>query len=136
MIFTDSVTVINYHEVNYVGSWHKTEFDLCQWTKKRNTTVAPNGVINYTDNIIVTIKNKRSGFLPDNQYKALSDVTGYWTLSAKTQKDYIVYGVFDEEITEDFTIEDVKRYFQAGLIVQVADNTIRDMLPHYRSVLV
>ncbi len=118
-----------------MGSWHKTSFDNCHWTKKRQTLVAPNGVINYTTSIIVTIQNERAGFLPENLYKALSDVTGHWTLSSKTQKDYIVLGDVDEEINENFTIEDVKRKYQAGLIVQVADNTLRDMLKHYRAVL-
>ncbi len=134
-VFNDTITVINYYtdSLTKVDKWHKTVLTGCMWRRKTTKTVNDNK-IQIDDSVSVTIPY-REGYLPPKQYAKMpnDEMSKYWTLNADNNLDIIVLGTVKEEISDSFTITDVKRnYDEVATISAVSDNTNMNHLKHWK----
>lgn len=134
-MFNQTVTVINhyYDKLTRLDKWHKTILKGCMWRRNITKSVV-DGKIQIDDSVSLTIPY-RDGYLPPKQYAKIpnDEMQNYWTLNSESNLDIIVLGEVTEELTDSYTITDVKRdYDEVATISGVADNTQRDRLKHWR----
>jgi len=121
MLFGDTVTLYNHHE----GKWHKTVLAGVQWTEKATKTVDPDGKIHVVPEIGVTVPH-RAGYRPPKEYAGEGFTFGLGNL------DVVVLGSCPEEITEHYTITNLRRDYAAATIYAAQDNTLRPLLKHWQ----
>lgn len=134
-MFNDTVTVINHYKdpLTKLDKWNKTILDGCMWSRKITKSVV-DGKVQIDDSVSLTIPY-RDGYLPPKQYAKIPNdkMSNYWTLDSTSNLDIIVLGVVTEELTDSYTITNVKKdYDEVATISGVSDNTRRDELKHWR----
>lgn len=134
-MFNDTVTVINHYKdpLTKLDKWNKTILDGCMWNRKITKSVV-DGKVQIDDSVSLTIPY-RDGYLPPKQYAKVpnDEMHKYWTLDSTSNLDIIVLGVVTEELTDSYTITNVKKdYDEVATISGVSDNTRRDELKHWR----
>lgn len=143
ILFTDTMTVYNFFRNPDTGkeSWNRTIVNGVQWSHNKSEVSTSGGV--QTENKVerITIDFSRAygnkAYLPPNEYKKLSpeEVTGYWTLDAKTGQDVLVLGESDYEISRQYKLSDLQKDFQyAVTVTAVSDNRNRPRLKHIKVV--
>ena len=122
LVFTNTVTLFNH----YKGQWFKTVLTGVQWKDKITKTVDSNGKIVITPEVSLTVP-VRAGYVEPKAF------TGEGFTFNTGNLDMIVLGEIADEITQDFTISQLrKKYDHAATIYGVADNTGRSMLRHWK----
>ena len=121
MLFGDTVTLYNH----YQGRWYRTVLEGVQWVSKVTKTVDSDGKMHVTPEIGVTVPY-RGGYVPPKEY------TGEGFTFGLDNLDVIVLGECTSEITEGYTITDLKHdHDSATTIYAVQDNTLRPLLKHW-----
>lgn len=121
VVFTDTVTLYNHHD----DSWYRTILEDVQWTEKTERTVDSDGVMHLTPSVTVTVPF-REGYVDRRAYAGKGFTFGLDNL------DVVVLGVCDKDITDTYTITDLQDEYNAATISAVADNTLRQLLKHWR----
>ena len=131
-VFNEKVTVYNhYKDAIHNDKWQKTVLDQCMWKKTVTKTVS-DGRIQIDDSVSLTILNQ-DGYLPPKQFAKLEDKSEKWTLNPTNNLDIVVLGEIDVEITDDYTITNLRNDFDDVMTIKsVSDNTRRDHLKHWR----
>lgn len=113
MIFTDTITL--YHHTD--GTWERTIIRGVQWKEKVERVIGSDGVLKLSDYVSITIPFSGERY----------------DIDAKGNLDFIVYGISEEDVSEDNFREVASR----GVTVKsVSDNTRRDYLKHWKVVAV
>lgn len=143
VLFTDTMTVYNFYRDPDTEKdvWNRTEVKGVQWSHNKNEVSTSNGIQTESKVESITIDFGRAygnkPYLPPNEYKNLSaeEVTGYWTLDAKTGQDVLVLGESDHEISRQYKLSDLQKDFQyAVTVTAVSDNRNRPRLKHIKVV--
>lgn len=122
LVFTNTVTLFNH----YKGQWFKTVLAGVQWKDKVTKAVDSDGKIVVTPEVSLTVPVR-----PD--YVEPKAFTGEGFTFGAGNLDVIVLGEIADEITQDFTITNLrKKYDHVATISGVADNTLRPMLRHWK----
>ena len=122
LVFTNTVTLFNH----YKGQWSKTVLTGVQWKDKVTKAVDSDGKIVITPEVILTVP-VRPGYVEPKAFTGEGFTFGAGNL------DVIVLGEIADEITQDFTITNLrKKYDHVATISGVADNTLRPMLRHWK----
>ncbi len=134
-MFNDTVTIINHYldTVTRLDRWNKTVLKDCMWQKKITKSVV-DGKIQIDDSVSLTIPY-RGGYLSPKQYAKIPNdqKINYWTLNSVSNLDIVVLGEVKEELTENYTITNVKKdYDEVATISGVSDNTRVDYLKHWK----
>lgn len=133
MFFNDTITIYNHYTENYEDKWNRKILTGCMWRKTKSKSVS-DGKINTEYNISITIPYT-SGYVEPKEYEKLEDKTNYWTLNADNNLDTIVLGAVEKELTENYTITDLRKdYEHVTVISQVANNELVDYLKHWKVI--
>ena len=120
-LFGDVVTLYNHYD----GKWYRTVLTGVQWTEKTTKTVDSDGKMHVNPEIGLTVPY-RAGYVLKKEYVGRGFTFGLDNL------DVVVLGCCEAEITDDYTITDLKRdYESAATIYTVSDNTLRPLLKHW-----
>ena len=95
-----------------------------QWTEKTTKAVDSDGKIHVTPEVGITVPY-RDGYVMPKEY------TGEGFTFGLDNLDALVLGRCSEEITEEYTISDLKKEYGAVTIYAVQDNTLRPLLKHW-----
>lgn len=143
VLFTDIMTVYNFFRDPETEKevWNRTIIKGVQWSHNKSEVSTSNGVQTESKVERITIDFTRAygnkAYLPPNEYKKLSaeEVTGYWTLDAKTGQDMLVLGESNHEISRQYKLLDLQKDFQyAVTVTAVSDNRNRPRLKHIKAV--
>lgn len=136
-----TITIYNYHEKDKVGSWHKTVISGLEYRYTTEKTVASDGKIVLTPilTVIIPIEADAEGkqYIDYLSYIRLpvEELELYWTINPKCNKEIIVCGACDKEISTDYRITQLKEdYMKAGVVSGLNDNTEGDLLKHWKVV--
>ena len=136
-----TITIYNYYKAEKVESWQKTVISGADYHYTTAKTVASNGTLVMTPllTVIVPVEVDAEGkeYIDYLSYLRLpsDELDRYWTINPKCNKDIIVCGVCDKEITEDYRISRLKEdILKAGVVSAFDDNTEGDLLKHYKVV--
>lgn len=122
LVFTNTVTLFNH----YKGQWFKTVLAGVQWKDKVTKAVDSDGKIVITPEVSLTVP-VRPGYVEPKAFTGEGFTFGAGNL------DVIVLGEIADEITQDFTISQLrKKYDHAATIYGVSDNTLRAQLKHWK----
>lgn len=135
MIFTDTMTVYSHHG----GSWYRSVIPGVMWRHAKRQGRISKALMTeeVTESVAVDYNRPydRPEYLPPKEYAALADPAGYWSLDPMGAQDIIVLGEVEDEITEEFTIEDIQQKYDYAVTVKaVSDNRNRDRLKHIKVV--
>lgn len=126
-LFTDIITIYNYFKADGKDLWNRTVLPNVMWNTKKEKAVSADGKVTMTDTVEITIPF-RSGYTKPKQYDGVG-----WTLNAADNMDVIVLGEVQDEMTEAFTITNLrKKYDDVVTVKSVGDNTNRNILKHWR----
>ncbi len=126
MIFTDTVTIYNHYLKNGEDCWKKTVLEGVQWKEKTEKVINSSGVLQLVQTVSLTVPF-RAGYVP---YKSFTG-TGF-TFKPIKALDVVVKGECPEEITDDYTITNLKKDYDSATIFSLSDNTNRDFLKHWK----
>lgn len=133
MIFTDYVTVINhyYDTDTKLDSFNKTVLDKSMWRRTTLKTVS-NNEIQVADSVSVTVLY-RDGYVSFKEYNELSEEEKkeHFTFNPNNNKDMLVLGIVEEDISDYESIVNVKKKYEYAIIEGLTDNTHRDVLQHW-----
>lgn len=134
-MFNQTVTVINrYHDKSIKKDiWNKTILEGCMWRTRTEKTVS-NNVIQADDYVSLTVPY-RTGYLPPKQYAkvGIDELKKFFTFDAESNLDIIVLGEVTQNITDEYTITNVKKdYDFVATISAVSDNTMVDGLRNWK----
>lgn len=73
-------------------------------------------------------------YVSPKEYASLEDKGGFWTLNPADGTDFLVCGEVAQEIGDGYSISQLKKDFDAYVIVSVSDNRNRNRLKHIRVV--
>jgi hypothetical protein len=108
--------------------WDRTILTGVQWKADANRNVTGNGVSNMDNTVSITIpasvkaEGDRTYIAPEKYVYLPQDDMSHWTLNYK-QGDVIVHGPCTQEITDLYTITQLKKDFEACDIKAVSDST-------------
>lgn len=136
-----TVTIYNYHKADKVENWHRTVVSGLEYRYTTAKTVSTDGKIVLTPilTLIIPIEADAEGkqYIDYPSYLRLSseELRAYWTINPKCNKEIIVCGVCDKEISADYRVTQLKEdYLKAGVIAAMDDNTEGDLLKHWKVV--
>lgn len=133
-----TVTIYNYHESK--KAWQRTIISGVEYFFKNEKTVTSSGQIVFTQLLTVVIpvevivSDKRT-YIPFTEYQQLEDISAHWTINPSCNKEVIVCGECDKEITDNYKITSLKANFiKSGIISAFDDNTDKQRLKHFKVV--
>lgn len=131
MIFTDTVTIYNHFTENGEDRWKRTVLNMCHWNCETLKTVQPDGKVHISDVVSLTILD-RQGYAHKKDW--IKNREG-WTVDPECNKDIVVLGVCEKELSREYRLKDFKREVPNVMTVAgLADNTNRDRLKHWRVI--
>lgn len=136
-LFSDVMTVYNHYTDNGVDKWRRTVVAGVQWSHNKVQTSVSGGVQTESRVESITIdfgrKHWTDEYVLPNAYTGQS---GAWTLNAKSGMDVLVLGEVNQEITDDYPIEQLRNVYQyAGTVTSVSDNRNRAFLKSIKVVV-
>jgi len=143
MLFTDVMTVYNYHRnpASDTDVWQRTIIRGIQWSHNRIDTNTVGSVQTESRVESITVDFQKSygnpEYIPPQEYKALDENQkgSYWTLDSSTVNDILVLGESYQEIVSGYKISDLRNDFQyVGTVSSVSDNRNRRMLKSIKVV--
>lgn len=137
--FDDVMTVYNYRLENGEERWNRSVVRGVQWRHGKRRVTADKGVFTYEAEESVTVDFTRTYqrnplYVSPKEYASLEDKGGSWTLNPADGTDFIVCGEVAQEIGDGYSISQLKKDFDAYVIVSVSDNRNRNRLKHIRVV--
>lgn len=134
-----TITIYNYHKPT--KTWYRTVVDGVSYRYGSEKTVSSSGVLVFTKliNIIIPVEAQAQGkqYIDFIKYAELDSnrIDRYWTANPSGNKDVVVCGILEKEITDSYTITDLQRDYQkSGTIAAFSDNTDFELLKHYKVV--
>ena len=116
--FDDVMTVYNYRLENGEERWNRS-------VDEPEESVTVDFTRTYQRNPL---------YVSPKEYASLEDKGGSWTLNPADGTDFIVCGEVAQEIGDGYSISQLKKDFDAYVIVSVSDNRNRNRLKHIRVV--
>ncbi len=143
VLFTDAMTVYNYHRDKGTGkeSWFRSVILGVQWSHNKSEITTSGNV--QTENKVekITVDFQRGygnkPYLPPHEYAKLpaAEAGKYWTLNAKSGQDVLVLGKADNEISKTYKLTDLRDEYQYTVTVTaVSDNRNRPRLKSIKVV--
>lgn len=139
MIFTDVITLYNYHKdpTTKIVSWQRTVIKNVKWHKATDKTISTDGKIMLSDRMDLTIPyySVNKVYLNPKDYLKTSsiNISNYFTLNPINNLDVFILGEINQEVTTNYTITNLKNdYYYVATISAVTDNTNRDELKHWK----
>lgn len=121
-IFREVITIYNH----YRGAWRRTVLHGVQWSNKIERTTDSQGKMYTVSEVSITVP-EREGYVPAKEYAGEGFTFGIDNL------DVVVYGICTDEITDEYTITDLKKnHDKVVTVYAVKDNTNRQNLKHWR----
>lgn len=134
--FTDTITVYNRTIENKTPVWHRTVIRGVQWTQKARINSDATGKSVYSTETSITIPitadTGGSRYVNPREFTLAEDHSNIWTLNPETGDDVIVNGICPWNISEVYTLEDLKKEYGYVSIQAVADNTARAHLKNWK----
>lgn len=137
--FDDVMTVYNYRLENGEERWNRSVVRGVQWRHGKRRVTADKGVFTDEAEESITVDFTRTYqrnplYVSPKEYASLEDKGGSWTLNPADGTDFIVCGEVAQEIGDGYSISQLKKDFDAYVIVSVSDNRNRNRLKHIRVV--
>ena len=136
-----TVTIYNYHKADKTESWHRTVISGTEYHYSTEKAASSQGVIMRSQVLTIVIPKEADtegkNYIDAVNYGRLSkeDAGRYWTINPSCNKDLVVCGAVIKEITDSYTITDLKKDYQkSGVVSGFYDNTDSDLLKHYKAV--
>lgn len=137
-----TITMYNYHKnSDKTETWSRTVIRGVEYSYKSEKTVSSDGKLVFTPllTVVIPIEADTDGkeYIDSVNFLKLldKDVDKYFTFNPVGNKDMIVAGECEKEITSDYKITDLKKDFQkCGTISSFSDNTDGELLKHYKVV--
>lgn len=107
---------------------------------KNEKTVSSSGQIIYTQilTVVIPVEARASNnrmYIPYVEYLNLEDTSGSWTINPFCNKEVIVCGECDKEVTENYRITELKAgILKSGIVSAFDDNADRQRLKHFKVV--
>ena len=132
-MFNDTITIYNhyYDKLTRLDKWNRKTLTGCMWRQTTTKTVS-NGKLEVDDSISITIPYQ-NGYLPPKQYAKLPNdqMSQYWTLDSNDNLDVVVLGDIKVDLTDDYTLTDLRKDYDVYTVSAVSDNTLVDYLKHW-----
>lgn len=136
-----TITIYNYRKVDKAESWHKTVISGLEYHYGLEKAVDSRAAVVRSQvlTVIIPIEADTDGkqYIDAVNYARLpaEELDQYWTINPSCNKEIIVCGICEKEISPDYTITDLKKDFQkSGTVSGFSDNTEGDFLKHYKVV--
>lgn len=136
-----TITIYNYHKADRKESWHRTVISGMEYHYSTEKAVSGQGAIVRSQVLTIIIpkeaETEGKNYIDAVNYGRLSkeDASQYWTINPSCNKDVIVCGAVTEEISDNYTIIDLKKDHQkSGIVSGFYDNADNDLLKHYKAV--
>ncbi len=136
-----TITIYNYYKSEKTESWNKTVISGLEYRYTTAKTVASNGAIVMTPllTVIIPVEADAEGkeYIDYLSYQRLpaGELNRYWTINPVCNKEMIVCGICDKDISTDYRISQLKKdYLNTGIISAFDNNTGGDLLKHYKVV--
>lgn len=134
-----TITIYNRKKSSSDDTWQRTVIHGVDYSYRLEKTVSSNGAVVMTEllTVIIPITASANGreYIDAVQFSKLDDVSKYWTIDTSGNKDMIVCGEIDKEISEVYKITELKKDYQkVGVVSGFSDNTDARMLKHYKVV--
>lgn len=138
-LFGDTITLYNrFRGTDRQDHWQRTVLHGVQVREKIEKTVSTDGKLLVTKSVSITIPVSADAggrhYLEPHAFSCSESRDGYWTLDAARNLDVVVSGECADELTEDYTLDDLSRDHGYVTIMAVTDNTPRPRLKHWRVV--
>ena len=143
VLFTDTMTVYNYHRDpdTEKETWLRSVVKGVQWSHNKTEVTTSGNVQTESKVESITIDFQRSygnkPYLAPTEYAKLpeEEAGNYWTLNIQDRQDVIVFGVSDKEISRSYKLSDLQKDFQYAVTVTVVvDSRNRPRLKNIKVV--
>lgn len=137
-MFDETITIYNYSKSGTAEKWFRSELArCCQWNETQEKTITSDRKIQIAQSVDVCIVTKKllKPFKPLKEWNKQTDAQkkDTWTIDHISNKDIIVLGTCEKEVTSAYTITDIKKDYQDVMTVSsFMDNTKLRGLPNYR----
>lgn len=137
-----TITVYNaYKDENKKDRWVRTVIYGVEYHYSSQRTVDQSGAVIYTPTLTVIVPDTADfgtkAYIDAVEYSKLStdEIESYFTFNPSNNKDVIVAGECDKEISQEYRISQLQSDNQkSGTIISLSDNTEGDLLKHYKVV--
>ena len=137
-----TITVYNaYKDENKKDRWARTVIYGVEYHYSSQRTVDQSGAVIYTPTLTVIVPDTADfgtkAYIDAVGYSKLSvgEIESYFTFNPSNNKDVIVAGECDKEISQGYRISKLQSEYQkSGTIISLSDNTEGDLLKHYKVV--
>lgn len=140
-MFDKTITLYNHFKKNKTDFWQRTVINGCEYAYSMSKTVNQSGQVVLSE--IITIRIPTNADAQDRKYidcmnfARQDDVSQYWTINPKNNLDFVVCGLCNQEITENYKVTQLsKDFLKTGTLKAFSDNTDKPMLRHYKVVAV
>ena len=131
-IFNESFTIYNCRD----EKWIRTVVPGIQWKQSTVKSVV-DGKLSLAEAVQITIPDAACENYRDyKKYLKLTDANApkYWTLNPEDNQDFIIRGECQQEITEDYSVSQLKKDYYVVTVKSVADNRNKNQLKHIKVV--
>ncbi len=117
-LFIDTVTVYNHYRLAREDAWARTVLRGVQYRTETVKTVSSSGVVSVAKSVSVTIPEGvdagTKAYLAPATFARSEDKTGAWTINPSSDMDVIVLGEATQEVTEQYTMADLRKEHQGA----------------------
>lgn len=123
-MFNETVTIYNYRKEDGVEKWYRSILEnCCQWNETQQKNISSDRKIDVAQSVdlrIIDSKLKKP-FKALKEWQALTDEDkpNYWTVDHKSNLDIVVLGSVETEVTDDYTITNIKKDFDCVATVSM-----------------
>ncbi|MDD3212777.1 MAG: hypothetical protein PHY64_03850 [Eubacteriales bacterium] len=135
ILFGDTVTLYNRYRVNRADAWQRTVLTGVQVRQRVEKTVDSSGLhVARSVSVTIPVDVDAGGrhYLPPALFAGSDNRAAYWSLDAEHNLDVIVLGECSAELTDEYTLDDLKKEHGYATVKAVADNTLRPRLKHWK----
>lgn len=132
-----TITIYNHRKnPDKTETWQRTVISGVNYGYGHEKTVDATGkiIVSESLNLLIPIDADASGreYIDFKEFPA-AESDKYWTLNPTGNKDVIVCGDCEREITEDYSILELQRDFtKCGTLAGFSDNTDAPLLKHWK----
>ena len=130
VLFCEHVTIYNHAMLNREDVWYRTVLSGVQFRNKHNAVVS-DGKKDIVNSVVITIPADVNAhgkmYVSPQEFAKTAEKDALWTLNPASDMDVVVYGICQEDITDDFTLKDLFEQYGAYTIRAVTDSRMRQL---------
>lgn len=137
-LFTDTVTLYNHYRdaPTRTDHWQRTVLRGVQYTQQVETAITDSGLkVAASVSITIPVDVDAGGrhYLTPEAFATTGNRERYWTLNPAGDQDVVVLGDCPAEISDAYTLGNLKKQYGSVTVQAVRNNTLREHLKHWKA---